>query len=642
MPTYDANILPTTTGIDLGASGQRFDAYLQDLYVSGSSTFANMNGIIVVDGTTYAATSAGIQAAIDALPSTGGIVYLPAGTYSLTTGITLDTGCWLKGAGTEATILSWASTSGTMITALSETRVRCSDFRISSSVAGVSSIGISYSNCTDSSMFNIFSTGGSSSLGFYNPFRVTGIGSGAAQVSVGIKCVNLRTDYHRGVAFLVDNTVDLTINGPSYFYSVANNTSFDGLIIDSGVSGAQLDVWIGGGRNGFVVRHTDPGTYSSIAPRFLFGHVVSDTTTGGDAIVFDSTLATNALLSDLELWAAWAGRTTAGAVTTAASDGIRVSGGTAMDLRGISRGNTGNGVLVNSADVSRVRFARFKVLANNQDNNADQHGFYITTASTNIAIVDSTIGNVVDSGGRQKYAIKVAAVNADQLQILDCDLNTNDTGALSNGNTGSSWVWGNLPSSSATANIVHGDILLASPASLYPSIAGVDLGTTTLRWDAFFRDVDLSQLITKYNNIATVSNGVPSLYAQVNLTAQTTAVSTTTLYAVPAAGAGQYRLCWNAKITTAATTGAATSTLGALTIVYTDPDNVSVTLTSAAIIAAGSVATTSTANTTGTALIGVPQLLNCKASTNITYAFAYASNTANEMAYNLHITLERV
>jgi hypothetical protein len=33
-------------------------------------------------------------------------------------------------------------------------------------------------------------------------------------------------------------------------------------------------------------------------------------------------------------------------------------------------------------------------------------------------------------------------------------------------------------------------------------------------------------------------------------------------------------------------------------------------------------------------------LLNYKASTNITYAFAYASNAAAAMNYNLHIKLE--
>jgi hypothetical protein len=36
----------------------------------------------------------------------------------------------------------------------------------------------------------------------------------------------------------------------------------------------------------------------------------------------------------------------------------------------------------------------------------------------------------------------------------------------------------------------------------------------------------------------------------------------------------------------------------------------------------------------------MPLLLNAKLSTNITYAFAYASNAANAMNYNLHLKLE--
>jgi len=125
-----------------------------------------------------------------------------------------------------------------------------------------------------------------------------------------------------------------------------------------------------------------------------------------------------------------------------------------------------------------------------------------------------------------------------------------------------------------------------------------------------------------------------------DLTAQTAAISTTTLYSVPALSAGQYRVGWNAKITTVASTGATTSTLGALTIVYTDPDSTVQTITAAAQSAAGAIETSDTGNLTTTVLLGVPMVLNCKAGTNITYAMAYASNTAAQMAYNLHLRVE--
>lgn len=150
---------------------------------------------------------------------------------------------------------------------------------------------------------------------------------------------------------------------------------------------------------------------------------------------------------------------------------------------------------------------------------------------------------------------------------------------------------------------------------------------------------DATGKITKYGAIATVSNGVPAEYAVVDLTDQSAAVATTTLYAVPASGAGQYRLIWNAKVTTV---DAVSSTLGALTIVYTDPDGVAQTITAGALTEAGAVATTATGNVTTTALLGLPVLLNCKASTNITYAMAYASNTPGTMKFNLHIALEKL
>jgi hypothetical protein len=146
-----------------------------------------------------------------------------------------------------------------------------------------------------------------------------------------------------------------------------------------------------------------------------------------------------------------------------------------------------------------------------------------------------------------------------------------------------------------------------------------------------------TKFATSYNGIALVSNGIPTEYATVDLTAQTAAKATTTLYAVPATGAGQYRVNWNAKVMTVAGTS---STLGPLTIVYTDPDNVVQTITAAAQSNAGIIETSDAGNLTTTVMLGSPLFLNCKASTNITYAFAYASNAAAAMNYNLHLKLE--
>lgn len=157
-----------------------------------------------------------------------------------------------------------------------------------------------------------------------------------------------------------------------------------------------------------------------------------------------------------------------------------------------------------------------------------------------------------------------------------------------------------------------------------------------------FTSLTTTGLLTNYNSIATVSNGIPAEYATVDLTGQGAAIGTTTLYAVPASGVGQYRVSWNAKVTTPATTGAVTSTLGGLTIVYTDPDGVPITITAQGQTPGGTYVSSNGGNTTGSAILGFPLTLNCKESTNITYAMAYASDAAGEMKYNLHIKLEKL
>jgi pectate lyase-like protein len=188
-----------------------------------------------------------------------------------------------------------------------------------------------------------------------------------------------------------------------------------------------------------------------------------------------------------------------------------------------------------------------------------------------------------------------------------------------------------LPSGGNTFNSFSGGsqvITISAGVITHTNASGV----TTISPTA----ASLGGKITSYNGVSTVSGGIPAEVATVDLTAQTAAIGTTTLYAVPAAG--QYRLSWNAKITTAAGTS---STLGPLTISYTDPDGVAITTTVPAALNGGAPTTTGqTTNNTGTVLIGLPLMLNCKAGTNITYSFAYASNAAAAMNYNLHLKLE--
>jgi len=142
-------------------------------------------------------------------------------------------------------------------------------------------------------------------------------------------------------------------------------------------------------------------------------------------------------------------------------------------------------------------------------------------------------------------------------------------------------------------------------------------------------------LPTRGQTVVFGDDELPSVYATVDLTGQTAAVGATTIYAVPATGVGMYRLTWNAKVTTAATTSSVLGGAGGFQITYTDADD-SVALTPLAVPNA-----LATGNSTATQLSGVVAV-NAKASTNIQYRFGYTSVGATVMAYSLHIKLEKM
>jgi hypothetical protein len=142
-------------------------------------------------------------------------------------------------------------------------------------------------------------------------------------------------------------------------------------------------------------------------------------------------------------------------------------------------------------------------------------------------------------------------------------------------------------------------------------------------------------LITKYAGVATVSNGVPAEYATVDLTGQSAAIAATTLYAVPASGAGLYRISFYAKITTPAS---ATSNLGGTSgfqVTFTDPSDSTVPTVNVTDVAGQPLG-----NNTTTTVDAGSVVIAAKASTNIQYAFDYSSSGLTAMVYKLSIKLE--
>lgn len=160
-------------------------------------------------------------------------------------------------------------------------------------------------------------------------------------------------------------------------------------------------------------------------------------------------------------------------------------------------------------------------------------------------------------------------------------------------------------------------------------LADFQLGSTT-KWKVDETGkVSQAGITGSYNGVSTIGNGVPAEYGNVDVTLQSLATGGT-LYAVPSAGSGMYRISWSAKVTRAGTTSSLGGTNG-FQITYTDADD-SVSATSQPSV-------TSTGNTTATQISGVV-VVNAKASTNISYTFGYSSTGGTSMQYSLHIKIE--
>ena len=165
-------------------------------------------------------------------------------------------------------------------------------------------------------------------------------------------------------------------------------------------------------------------------------------------------------------------------------------------------------------------------------------------------------------------------------------------------------------------------------------------GNTTANWsgDAVF---DLLTKITKYNNIATVSNGVPAEFATVDLTAQQAAITATTLY-TPAAS-GMFRISIVLQVTRAASTSSILGGTTGVVITYTEPNgsvaqSIVPLLTSQGggviIPATGNIGNTTTTQSQGSAII------YAKSGVAIQYAIGYTSVGATGMLYSAHLKLE--
>ena len=144
--------------------------------------------------------------------------------------------------------------------------------------------------------------------------------------------------------------------------------------------------------------------------------------------------------------------------------------------------------------------------------------------------------------------------------------------------------------------------------------------------------------ITKYGNIATVDNGVPSELGHLDLTAQSAAITATTIYTPTATG--RFRISVYAKVTTAASVSSVLGGASGFTLTYTDgTDSVAQSVVMAMDTATGTVALTAAGNSTTTLLTGTTYIY-AKTGVAIQLAVGYTSTNAVEMVFALRATCE--
>ncbi len=409
-----------------------------------------------LDGILYAADFPGsdmgakVGAAIATCPN-GCTILLPLGRFDLSTPIVVTHGITLIGQGTNATILNWVGPGNVVpITVHFAKRSRLRNFGVNRNNSATNAPAIEVLGGWDTQIEDIWCTSNWGTwqeyVGFQGCLWITGTTTNSSCIT---RVSNSRFETYTGYAIKVDHAIDVHLSN-IYVASYPNNINVDGLIIDTDVGGMHVDqVSCSYGRHCLIVRNTMGGTN----PLWLyFNEFEADTTGGGDGILFDSSLGSYQVAAAFtNSWSGGAGTSDNpnGAIINGGANGIRIDGGSRITWQGRIRRNASNGILIDSNTSSYIDIHDSSIYSNDVANSPDANGIYITGASTHIGITGNDISNSLDYG-YQRYGVKVTRVRADQLRVLDNDLNNNLAGPYLSSNLGVSTISGNLPISSSS------------------------------------------------------------------------------------------------------------------------------------------------------------------------------------------------
>lgn len=344
----------------------------------------------------------------------------------------------------------------------------------------------------------------------------------------------------------------------------------------------------------------------------------------------------------------WTTPTTTSQTTVIAGNGISVSG--AVPTFTVTNTSPNQIVALTGLGINSVisSYPNFSVTATEAQTLSISTNT-ITISGTNSKVTLPSTSGFFQSGGNSFGGNTSIGLN-DNFNLA---FKTNNTTRLTIDNTGLSTFTGQVNNSSNLGFNIPGNGTFFNDGVL-PQIGNTDiggfkifeadnsssigLGTTGSHQLDFMGQITMDSKITNYTGINTVSNGVPSEFATIDLNNQGAAISNTTAYTP--VFSGMYRISIYLQVTRAATTSSILGGETGVVITYNDADgNVEQSNTTALQSPTGTIVTTSATNTTATNLTGT-MIVFARAGVAIKYAVGYTSVGGTSMQYSVHLKVE--
>lgn len=470
--TYTFSIGPLTHRVDVVAGAPLGSLNVRSFGAKG-------------DGSANDATA--IQAAITACSTAGGgVVYLPPGTYKVTSPLEHKNFVSLVGSGADScTLRASGNVYAVNLTGANRTAIRdltIDAAAVQSSGGGINMVAASLNARFENlyfgnNLFNSLNISGGSGIVYGRTLRWNGVTGHNTAITIG------------------DGTTLTTDVWLSDLSGTASTT-------------ADMQTWVDVARNTDTVELTNCIFLKSTSHPVRIGAFGAGgvLTLGRFNNVIVESGATGFFLqnaTDFKLTGCSANSNTTGVDVQASCRGVSWRGGAIQ-------ANTGTGVVLRSGAVF-TDFDGVHIDANNQANGGFDDGVEVQAGATDFKVQNCTIGNNVRTGGHQKYGVQINAGASDRFHIEGNDLSGNDTGAFDNNATGAiQCVQGNTPwtqvgvASATTTTLPGGSVVLVSGTTTITSVTASYAGrVVTLVFSGALTFTDGSNLQLAGNFVTT-------------------------------------------------------------------------------------------------------------------------------------------